>query len=326
MGVPNRVLLLPLLLVAQAIYNSEAVGLSAQEINDAHAERASTSRAVVAKVQILLDRARFSPGVIDGRMGENVEQALRAFREANGIAAGDGDAIGSETWKALARDAPEQVIVERTVEDADVRGPFNERIPDGLEAQRNLDWIGYRGPSELLAEKYHMDEEFFGALNAGRALKAGATILVSNLRQDEKIDGIAKLEVVKSIKQLRAYGRDGKLLAAFPATVGSEARPAPAGTLTIEAVAEEPTYTVKPSNNITGVDTTEAFEIAPGPNNPVGIVWIELSKESYGIHGTADPAKIGKTSSHGCVRLTNWDAKTLAYSVAQGIPVHFVER
>ena len=162
-------------------------------------------------------------------------------------------------------------------------------------------------------------------LNADKTLEAGSKIWVANVRQNDEIAGIAKLEVAKSTRQLRAYAADGKLVAAFPATVGSDERPAPSGTLTIEAVAEEPTYTVKPSNNLKGVDASEAFEIAPGPNNPVGIVWIDLSKDSYGIHGTPDPAEIGKTASHGCVRLTNWDARTLARSVQSGMTVHFIK-
>lgn len=322
-----RALILPLALLAvQAPSGSSALALSAQEINQAKPASGFASRAMIAKVQILLDRANFSPGVIDGRMGENVENALRAFREANGIKATDREPIGSETWEALLRDAPDELIVERAIEDADIEGPFTEEIPDSLEAQQDLDRLGYRSVSELLAERYHMDQDFFNALNEGRTLEAGSSILVSNVRQDDDIPDIAKLEVAKSIKQVRAYAEDGKLLAAFPATVGSKERPAPSGELTIEVVADEPTYTVKPSNDISGVDASEAFDIAPGPNNPVGTTWIGLSKNSYGLHGTPEPAQIGKTSSHGCIRLTNWDAKKLARSVKSGLTVDFVEK
>jgi lipoprotein-anchoring transpeptidase ErfK/SrfK len=321
-----RALILPLALVAiQAPFGSGAVASSAQQINEAEPDNGANPRAMIAKVQILLDRANFSPGVIDGRMGENVENALRAFREAHDIAENDTDTIDSETWDALVKDAPDEVVTERTIEDVDIEGPFTEEIPDSLDEQRDLERLGYRDASEKLAETYHMDQDFFDSLNKGRDIKAGSPVLVANIRQDDNISGIAKLEVIKSINQLRAYDEDGKLLAAFPATVGSEQRPAPSGELTIEAVAENPTYTVKPSNDIAGVKASEAFEIAPGPNNPVGTIWIELSKESYGIHGSPDPAEIGKTSSHGCVRLTNWDAETLARSVSADLPVHFVE-
>jgi lipoprotein-anchoring transpeptidase ErfK/SrfK len=319
-------LILPLALVAlQAPFGSGAVALTAQDINEAEPGNGSNSRAIIAKVQILLGRANFPPGVIDGRMGENVGTALRAFREANDIAENNEDIIDSETWDALVKDAPDEVITERTIEEADIEGPFTKEIPDSLDEQRDLERLGYRDASEQLAETYHMDQDFFESLNKDRNNEAGSRILVANVRQDDTIPGIAKLEVVKSINQLRAYDEDGKLLAAFPATVGSQQRPAPSGELTIEAVAEDPTYTVKPSNNLTGVDASEAFDIAPGPNNPVGTIWIELSKDSYGIHGSPEPAEIGKTSSHGCVRLTNWDAETLARSVEANLPVHFVE-
>ncbi len=315
-----------LLFILQAPLGTGAVALDAQDINNAEFKAGSASRALIAKTQILLDRAYFSPGVIDGRMGENLENALHAFREAKGIEANDDTVIGQATWDELNRDAPDAVIIERSVEEADLEGPFTEQIPDSLKEQRDLDRIGYRNASEQLAEQYHMDQDFFEALNADRALEAGSKIWVANVRADDDISGIAELEVAKSTKQLRAYDANGKMIAAFPATVGSDARPAPSGTLTIEAIAEDPTYTVKPSNDLTGVDASEAFDIPPGPNNPVGVVWIELAKDSYGIHGTPEPAKIGKTSSHGCVRLTNWDAKFLARSVESGLQVHFVEK
>jgi lipoprotein-anchoring transpeptidase ErfK/SrfK len=323
---PIRAMLAPLAVLLFSYSFGAAQALTAQEINESKPQKGKLSRPAIVKVQILLNRARFSPGVIDGRMGENVRNALRAFREANGI---DGDASGAvhdETWDALVSDAPDDVIVERTVTEAEAEGPFVENIPHRLEDQRDLKRLSYRSLSELLAEKYHMDQEFFETLNSGRPLEAGTRIVVANVRQEDRISGVAKLEVAKSIKQLRAFSKDGKLLAAFPATVGSESRPAPSGVLKIQAVAENPTYTVKPSNELKGVEATEAFDIAPGPNNPVGVIWIELSKESYGIHGTPEPAQIGKTSSHGCIRLTNWDAKLLAHSVKAGIPVHFVTK
>lgn len=301
-----------------------AAKVTPQAINEARFGDNSTTNAFSAKTQILLDRARFSPGVIDGQKGENVRNALRAFRAAKGLTT-NGEDLDAQTWEVLVRDAPKNILIERLLTEADVKGPFTSRIPDRLEEQRDLPRLGYRNRAEKLAEQFHMGQHFFEALNAGKTLEPGSKIWVPNLAKERAIESVSKIEIAKDIKQLRVFDKNGKLLAAFPVTVGSDERPAPSGTLTIESVAENPPYTVKPSNNLKGVDSAEAFEIAPGPNNPVGVVWIALSKDSYGIHGTPEPAQIGKTTSHGCIRLTNWDAKTLASSVSAGTPVHFVK-
>ena len=129
----------------------------------------------------------------------------------------------------------------------------------------------------------------------------------------------------KSARTLRALDKGGKLIAYFPASIGSQEKPAPSGTHKIERVAQNPSYTYNPKYKFKGVKSDKPFTIKPGPNNPVGAVWIDLSIESYGIHGTPDPAKVGKSYSHGCIRLTNWDAKQLAAMAEKGTPVEFVE-
>jgi lipoprotein-anchoring transpeptidase ErfK/SrfK len=125
--------------------------------------------------------------------------------------------------------------------------------------------------------------------------------------------------------QLRAYDTTNRLLVAYPATVGSEDNPSPAGIHTVTAVAPEPTYTYNPEVNFQQGDNTEVLELAAGPNNPVGSTWIDLSEPTYGIHGTPEPSRIDKATSHGCVRLTNWDAEELAGMVEQGVTVEFIQ-
>jgi lipoprotein-anchoring transpeptidase ErfK/SrfK len=304
---------------ATAKGKAQSAAPKAEEINSA-SQSSGSERAKAAKLQILLDRAEFSPGSIDGRMGENVKNALAAFKHANGLKADE------ESWSKLTASFSDPAIVEYTIAEEDVKAPFAEKIPNKLEEQAELERLGYTGPSELLAEKFHMDEEFLKALNPGKDLsKAGTVIQVANVKR-EKADAasVQKIEVDKPKKQLRALGQDGKVLAVFPATVGSQSRPAPKGEHEVTAVAKNPNYTYNPKYKFEGVKTDKPFTIKPGPNNPVGSVWIDLSEEGYGIHGTPEPDAIGKTASHGCVRLTNWDAEMLAGMVKKGVKVAFI--
>ncbi|HEX2552130.1 MAG TPA: L,D-transpeptidase [Microvirga sp.] len=311
---------------------AHAQALKPEAVKEAKASDKAGSRALAAKVQILLDRARFSPGVIDGRGGENVDNALEAFRKAHGLD-GKGKGIDEATLAKLAeaaREASDPVLTEYTITDEDVKGPFAKEIPDGLEEQAKLDRLAYRDPVELLAERFHMDEDFLKELNPGKDFaKAGTAITVANVKAggaEARARTVKRIEVDKAEKQLRAYGDDDKLIAVYPATIGSASRPAPSGTLEVKAVAKNPDYTYNPEYKFEGVKSDKPFKIKPGPNNPVGSTWIDLSKDGYGIHGTPEPAKIGKTASHGCVRLTNWDAEALAQMVKAGIKVEFLAK
>lgn len=140
---------------------------------------------------------------------------------------------------------------------------------------------------------------------------------------DEPAKKVTRIEVDKSSRQVRAFDADGKLRAFYPASIGSEEKPAPSGSAKVEAVAYEPTYTYDPKYAFKGVKAKEKFTLRPGPNNPVGLVWIDLSIPSYGIHGTPEPEKVGKTESHGCIRLTNWDVRELAGLLERGATVEF---
>ncbi len=282
---------------------------------------------ILVKAQVLLDRARFSPGVIDGRNGENMQNAIKAFEKARGLNP-DGSLDG-ELWAKLNQTSAEPALIAYTIRDEDVKGPF-AKIPDKLEEQANLERLGYSSPEELLAERFHMDQDLLKALNPGKRFdEAGASIVVANV--DAKVEPgkppekVAKIEIVKSERVLRALAKDGAVMAVYPASIGSEEKPAPDGAHTVRAVAPNPNYTYNPDYAFKGVKAKEKFEIKPGPNNPVGSTWIDLSVESFGIHGTPEPEKVGKAYSQGCVRLTNWDVEELSKMVEKGTPVAFLD-
>lgn len=305
-----------------------AAGLDAAAINSAEypAKRAADDRmdAAVVKIQVWLDRVRFSPGEIDGKLGENAQKALKAFAEAKGLAS---DKLPNpEIWKALVGAGGDAVIVEYKILEKDVKGPFLEKLPAKMEDMKSLKALGYTSPREALAEKFHMSEDLLAALNPGKKFdKPGEVILVANVLNKPAKLAIGRIEVDKSGQTVRAFDAAGALVAFFPATVGSEEKPTPTGSLKVVSADANPTYRYNPDYKFKGVKSTEAFTIKPGPNNPAGSYWIGLSAEGFGIHGTPNPSKVSKSESHGCVRLTNWDAGLLGASVKKGTPVAFVE-
>jgi lipoprotein-anchoring transpeptidase ErfK/SrfK len=302
--------------------------LTAQTVNAAKFEKPVVSRrpsAVVLKAQVLLDRLSFSPGAIDARADDNFAKALAAFQRSQGLA--PSGKLNADTWTWLAGSADVPALIEYEIREDDVKGPFTPRIPKKLEEMSTLEHLDYTGPVQLLAEKFHVSENLLRQLNRGRALdRAGSVIIVPNVRGARSDDAVARVEVDKQLKAVRAFAADGTLVAFYPASIGSKEKPAPSGTFRVRAVAEHPTYHYDPKFQFKGVKAQHRFTIRPGPNNPVGLVWIDLSKPSYGIHGTPDPTKIGKTQSHGCIRLTNWDALDLAHRVRKGIQVAFLDR
>ena len=315
----------PLIAAVAGATPSGALALDAKAVNEATlpGKPGKGIDATIAKLQILLDRARFSPGVIDGRDGENVRLAIKAFRQANGLS--ESDRLDEETWRLLT-DRSKAVLKEYRITEDDTAGPFAKTIPDKMEEMADLPHLGYLNARELLAEKFHMHEELLDALNPGASFdKAGETIVVAALTDEAPQERVERIEVNKAEQSLRAFAKDGRLIAFYPATVGSTENPAPSGRHKVTRVAKNPNYTYNPDYAFKGVKTDEKFVIEPGPNNPVGSTWIGLSVEGYGIHGTPDPSKVGKTSSHGCVRLTNWSAQQLARMVRPGTPVDFKE-
>jgi lipoprotein-anchoring transpeptidase ErfK/SrfK len=278
----------------------------------------------ILRAQVLLDRARFSPGVIDGTMGENVRQAIAAFERANDLPV-DGQ-LDEAVFNKLTQADNRPALAEYTITEADVKGPFVETIPDDLEAQGKLPALGYTGPLEALAERFHMTEEALQALNPNADFRrAGQTVLVADTGSPGLPAAVALIEVDKAERAVRVYGEGRKLLAFYPATIGSSVLPTPGGEMTVKGVAPDPNYTFDPKKINSG-KADKIVKVAAGPNNPVGSVWIDLTKDTYGIHGTPQPRFIGKTASSGCVRLTNWDAEELASQVKPGVKVVFLEQ
>jgi lipoprotein-anchoring transpeptidase ErfK/SrfK len=276
----------------------------------------------VLRAQVLLDRARFRPGVIDGKMGENVRQAIAAYEAANGLPV-DGQ-LDEQVFAKLTAGDTLPVLAEYTIQQADVAGPFQATIPSDLEGQSKLTALSYTSPLELLGEKFHMTPELLQGLNPGVDFaKAGSKIIVADIIPGKLTTQVARIEVDKSESAVKAFDGAGKLLAFYPATIGSETLPTPDGEWKVTAVATKPTYNYDPAR-VTNKKADKKLTIAAGPNNPVGAVWIDLSKDTYGIHGTPEPHLIGKRSSSGCVRLTNWDVQELSTAVKAGVPVAFV--
>jgi lipoprotein-anchoring transpeptidase ErfK/SrfK len=292
----------------------------------------------ILKAEVALDRAGFSPGAIDGRNGDNFRKALGAFQAQNGLAA--SGKLDPPTAGKLDAVAQAPALVDYEITQADVQGPFVKTIPHKFEEMAKLPALAYASPREALAERFHMAEGLLQALNrkakfdaAGTrirvanvaAAQANATTGTAQAGSPATVSRVDRIEVDKHERVLRAFDKDGNLLAFYPASIGSVEKPAPTGKFKITLVQRNPIYHYDPKFGFKGVKAREKFTIPPGPNNPVGLVWMDLTAPSYGIHGTPNPDKIGKTESHGCVRLTNWDALALAARVHKGTEVDFVE-
>ncbi|MDX8538065.1 L,D-transpeptidase family protein [Mesorhizobium abyssinicae] len=279
------------------------------------------ARQDVAALQVLLDRAGASPGVIDGRFGSNVDKALAAYNEITGSNLRSTDAVGIQS--ALAQSGGD-AFASYTITPEDAAGPYVASIPEDYSQKAQLDRMGYTSVTEALAERFHMDENYLKSINQGLDFNRPGTIIkVANFGRLVSTP-VARIVADKGKKEVFAYDAAGKLVAAYPATIGSSDTPSPSGIHTVSRIALDPNYTYNPSINFKQGQNDKILTIPPGPNGPVGSVWIALDKPTYGIHGTPDPSKIGKTESHGCVRLTNWDARELAKLVSPGVTVEFV--
>jgi len=281
---------------------------------------------VLIRAEVLLDRGRFSPGVVDGKPGTNLKHAVAAFQTAQGLSS--TGALDADTWKALlavpGADRPAAKTYQVTAQD--LAGPFAPDVgEDFVKLAALADGPQFSSPLEALAERFHMSQALLKALNPDADFKtAGQTLVVVDADPPAFAKGDVKtITVSKADAEVTAYGADGKVLAVYPATVGSTERPSPSGVHKVVGVARNPDYVYDPKKLHWGPRSHGKLTIKPGPNNPVGVVWIDLNAPSYGIHGSPDPDKIGKTASHGCVRLTNWDAQALGAGVRPGVVVTF---
>jgi lipoprotein-anchoring transpeptidase ErfK/SrfK len=269
------------------------------------------------RLQILLDRAHYSVGEIDGARGLNTQRALDAFRQARKIKGGGPPSAA--VWSALGAD-PVPLVVAYTLTEADVAGPF-QTIPEDMVEKAALEALGYESALEKLAEAFHSSPKLLQQLNPGKSFDtAGEALMVPNVKRSALGNAAAAVRVDQTDASLSVLDKDDRVLARYPATMGSRHDPLPIGRFKINGVSRNPPFHYNPDLFWDAEVAHEKAKLAPGPNNPVGLVWVDLSKEHYGIHGTPVPATVGKTQSHGCIRLTNWDALELADLVAPGMP------
>jgi lipoprotein-anchoring transpeptidase ErfK/SrfK len=296
---------------------------AANDVNLAQSVGPKSKGAAVLRAQVLLDRARFSPGEIDAAFGSNLQKAIAAFQRANDLPA--SGSVDGPTWQALNRDSA-PVLVTYEIAGADVAGPFMP-IPQDMVEKSKLPALGYTSAAEALGEKFHASPALLRQLNPGRDLgRAGQKIVVPNVEAVAPLAKAARIVVDKSESTITVVDASGKTIAHYPVSTGSQHDPLPIGTWKITGISRNPVFHYNPQLFWDANPQHTKARIAAGPNNPVGVVWIDLSKENYGIHGTPEPSMIGKTQSHGCIRMTNWDAAALAKIVSPGMPAILQDR
>jgi lipoprotein-anchoring transpeptidase ErfK/SrfK len=271
----------------------------------------------VVRAQILLDRARFSPGQIDGLYGDDFGIAVKGYQESHGLK--PTGTIDAEMWRLLDTDAG-PLLLKYTITKADEKGPF-QLEPTDVQEKAKMKWLGFETPGEELGEKFHCSPKLLAELNPGEKLDtAGERITVPNVRY-VAVRLASRLVVSKSKRTVIAYGAGGKELAQYPATIGGPHDPLPIGHWTITSVVHYPWFNYDPELFWNADPKKAAATLPPGPRNPAGAAWIGLSKEHYGIHGTPDPGHIRHGESAGCIRITNWDVVNLSHMVRRGTPV-----
>jgi lipoprotein-anchoring transpeptidase ErfK/SrfK len=281
----------------------------------------NSAGAAVIRAQILLCRANFSVGQIDGAPGINFRRAVLGFQSAHEIP--PSGVVNRATWKGLDLD-PGPAVVAYRITAADLAGPF-VKIPNDWAEMAKLPKMGYESIDDELGERFHSNPALLHKLNPNKRFdEVDTEIMVPHVDIVLKAKA-ASLVVSKSESTVTALDSHGKVIAQFPATTGSDHDPLPIGDWKVVDIHRNPTFSYNPDLfwNAGANDTKET--IAPGPRGPVGVVWIGISKEHYGIHGTAIPSEVGHSQSHGCIRLTNWDALELARVVGPGTPVQLKE-
>lgn len=300
----------------------------------------------ILHAQVILDRLGFAPGILDGREGQSLTAALRGFQTSRGMT--PSGKLDPATLRALHPYASWRPVRRVTLDAGMLRGPFIHPLPTEPEQQARLPSLAYARPLEKLAEMFHTTPEVLVELNpGGAAIRPGATFVfpgagasthdypadikpewrqtLSDLNVDSNQPQADHIVVDKSEQVLKVYDAQDRLVAQFSATMGSEHDPLPIGTWKINGADTNPKFHYNPDLFWDARKGDDPATLPPGPNGPVGVVWLDLSKEHYGIHGTPEPQTIGRTESHGCIRLTNWDAARLALMVKPGTEAIFQE-
>lgn len=297
-------------------YEVDDLSTQAQKVNEANWQSGDDlDRETTTKLQALLNWHHHGVGAVDGRWGKNTRKAMQAFQQAQGLS--KSDELTQETWDALTQDsklASQPVLVNYVIKDGDVNINTTD-IPAGAEAKAQLEGMYYESLIEALAEKFHMHQDYLKSLNPEAKFESGETITVYN-PGNPNTTAVSRVVADKSTQTLYAYDSDDNLVASYPTTVGSSATPSPSGTHNVKVKVHEPNYTYSHDDGNKSI-------LPPGPNNPVGLVWIGLTKPTYGIHGSPDPERISRQASSGCVRLTNWDALALYGVINDDATVEF---
>jgi lipoprotein-anchoring transpeptidase ErfK/SrfK len=299
------------------------------------------------KVQVLLDRVNFSSGEIDGGIGPRTEKAIVAFQKSRGLnPTGQPD---EATLSALAENNPDEPLISYTITAEDIAGPFIDKIPEDKMEQATLEHMSYTSPLEALSEKFHVNPKLLKRLNPDAQFTEGEEILVPNVLNETPSQNVNQTQTTESAQTQGSNGNSnekntnsdlrivvstedssltvenssGQILFYAPVTSGSEMDPLPTGQWEVNGVSKNPVFNYNPELFWDADPSHSKATIQPGPNNPVGVAWIDINKDHYGIHGTPEPSRIGRKESHGCVRLTNWDVQKLLQYAKPGTKVIF---